>query len=297
MIDNKIYVLSSFINRLLLEQKLNGEKRSFIPYLEKIRDVINKKFSKNIKDIEFKELNKIDDVDIDITKKINKPVKKLEKIDMLNIGDKVRLYLQKNTKSLYDDDVIMKNADRRRVGDILWSPEIYEITDMIVRPSTSNFMKIYYEVNNDKTTRYMRNELMLVDKYSYDVPRDVKELEHKEKNIKMKEKLKSIVFENLLSTKKQKTKTRDLLIKIDFLIDKYNEFVDTFNKNKKLFVKADEKINYFNSLKYMLKHTITNKKYDIIRDHIKMKNYPKEKINYNNVLDIEFIKISNKKRS
>lgn len=137
---------------------------------------------------------------------------------------------------------------------------------------------------------------MLVDKYSYDVPRDVKELEHKEKNIKMKEKLKSIVFENLLSTKKQKTKTRDLLIKIDFLIDKYNEFVDTFNKNKKLFVKADEKINYFNSLKYMLKHTITNKKYDIIRDHIKMKNYPKEKINYNNVLDIEFIKISNKKK-
>ncbi len=215
---------------------------------------------------------------------------------MLNIGDKVRLYLQKNTKSLYDDDVIMKNADRRRVGDILWSPEIYEITDMIVRPSTSNFMKIYYEVNNDKTTRYMRNELMLVDKYSYDVPRDIKELEHKEKNIKMKEKLKSIVFENLLSTKKQKTKTRDLLIKIDFLIDKYNEFVDTFNKNKKLFVKADEKINYFNSLKYMLKHTITNKKYDIIRDHIKMKNYPKEKINYNNVLDIEFIKISNKKK-
>jgi hypothetical protein len=175
IVDNKIGFVSRILAKIMLKQKIQGDPVNWFDYLDDTRDYVNKKFSKNRINIDklrkVKKFN-INKVDIDIKATIKKDEKKIE---LLNIGDRVRFYLKKHPYDLENDKYYSNN--RFREGDIRWSPMIYTIEQLILRPTKP----VYYKLKTLKDNLFMRHELLLVNS----IDEKYNKITHKKKHDKM----------------------------------------------------------------------------------------------------------------
>jgi hypothetical protein len=133
LIERKNYTIGSLLHKMMAQNKLAGKDTSkWVSYLPDLVKAINKKTAKDRAKIKKKP-----DVPIAVNKN--------EKIKLLNVGDRIRFSLD-NPQTI---DGKRLQGNKFRASDIRWSPEVYQITEVLLTPN----MPVMYKTTADVHAR------------------------------------------------------------------------------------------------------------------------------------------------
>lgn len=152
------------------ESNITGqEAQDWVDYIPGVVKELNKLGKKRAEKLLKKKEE--DEKSIDLDGQI-----KLDESDILNIGDTVRVMLEK-PKRVTDEK---NKGGKFRVGDIRWSTDIKKVTNMII-PLPGQKKPLRYQVGDD-TVSYTRNQLQKVSKPKDEDFGDYKKITKKKKD-------------------------------------------------------------------------------------------------------------------